>query len=55
MGDLNLLHHSRLELHRTKTINPAIDVVVFLTGAGIKVKAENSCAHSGQAMSGGIS
>ena len=37
---LDLLHHRRLELHRAETINLAIDVVVFLAGAGIDIEAD---------------
>lgn len=47
MGALNLLHHSRLELHRAKTINPAINVVVFLAGAGIDVEADAAHLRAG--------
>ena len=42
---LNLLHHRRLELHRAETINPAINVVIFLAGAGVEVQAD--AAHLG--------
>lgn len=37
---LDFLHHRRLELHRAETINLAIDVVVFLAGAGIDIEAD---------------
>lgn len=45
---LDLLHHSRFELHRAKSINPAINVVIFLAGAGVEVQAD--AAHLGAGL-----
>ena len=48
MGPLNLLHHSRLELHRAEAVNLAVDIVVFLPGPGIKIEA--NAAHLGAGL-----
>ena len=48
MDALNLLDHGRLELHRAEAVNLAVDVVVLLAGAGVKVEA--NAAHLGAGL-----
>lgn len=44
---LDLLHHSRFELHRAKSINLAVNVVIFLAGAGVEVQADAAHLRAG--------